>query len=185
MRKILNIPNMLTLSRVILIPAMVACFFSRKQEGLTGALCIFIFCSISDFLDGYLARAFKQTTKIGQILDPLADKLLIATTLILMIGFGLTSKNAIIPAAIIMCREIMVSEMREIVFNNGSNFKTSWIAKWKTATQMMAITIILSAVFFPYKEKVTLFGEIMLWISASLATISAISYFQKHWKSVE
>ena len=183
MNKLLNLPNLITLSRVACIPIMVFCFFSRKKEGIIAALFIFIFCSISDFLDGYLARTFKQVTKIGQILDPIADKLFVATTLILIVGFGLVSKGAMIPAAIIICREIMVSEIREATYLNNGNFNTSWMAKWKTAIQMVAICIIISAVVFPQQETVTTLGEIMLWISAVLATTSAIIYFKEHWSS--
>jgi cardiolipin synthase len=180
-RSLLTLPNILTLSRIVLIPVMIFCFFLKNLLGTIGALSIFVFCSISDFLDGYLARAFKQMTKLGQILDPIADKLLITTTLILVIGFGLVSRWATIPAAIIMCREIMVSEIREAALSMETDFKTSWLAKWKTATQMIAICTILSTPFFPWTSSLSILGEVLLNIAAMLAIYSAILYFKEHW----
>jgi cardiolipin synthase len=130
---------------------------------------------VTDYLDGYYARAYKQTTKIGQILDPLADKILVSISILFVTGYGLIDTTSIIPAAIVLCREIIISGVRE----GAENFNTLKLSKWKTTAQMVAITAILVA-GSTNVVSVKIFGEIMLWVSSVIAVVSGLMYCRKH-----
>lgn len=184
MKKLANMPNILTVSRILLIPAIVFCFYMDSTPGDIIILSIFVFCCITDFLDGYFARAYKQTTKFGQILDPIADKALISTTILFLVGFHKISSLSIIPASIILCREVMTSEIRDIILAEKKQFITSVSAKWKTAIQMLSITIILMAQLIPNDRNILLIGEGLFWISSVVALFSGILYYIKHWPSI-
>ena len=110
---LLTLPNILTLSRVAVIPVFVALFFLESATGQWIACAVFALAGITDFFDGYLARARDQMSAFGTFLDPVADKLLVAAALLMMVGFGQVAELAIIPAVIILCREILVSGLRE------------------------------------------------------------------------
>jgi cardiolipin synthase len=163
------------MSRVFLLPFFALGFFLERKLGLLISSIIFTFCCITDYLDGYYARTYSQTTKIGQILDPLADKILISISLLFITGFGLIDSITIIPASIILCREIIISGVRE----GADNFSTSKLSKWKTAIQMLAITIILFA-NFAENEEFNIWGEVMLWGSSGMAIASGMGYYKKY-----
>jgi cardiolipin synthase len=163
------------MSRVFLLPFFAVGFFLERRLGLLVSSVIFTFCCITDYLDGYYARTYSQTTKIGQILDPLADKILISVSLLFISGFGLINSITIIPASIILCREIIISGMREGV----DSFNTSKLSKWKTTIQMLAIVLILSASFAENNELKTC-GEVMLWGSSGMAIASGLVYYKKY-----
>jgi cardiolipin synthase len=163
------------MSRVFLLPFFVLGFFIEQRFGLWFSTIVFMFCCITDYLDGYYARAYKQTTKIGQVLDPLADKILISISILFITGYGLVDKVSIIPSSIILCREIIISGVRE----NADNFNTLKLSKWKTTAQMLAITAVLVAAS-SHIISIKIFGEIMLWISSVIAVISGLMYCRKH-----
>ena len=178
MSQILNIPNILTMSRIVLLPGFMGGFYVESQLGLIISFVIFIICCITDYLDGYIARTYKQTTKIGKMLDPLADKILILISILYIVGFGMVSKSTLIPAAITLCRELIITGLRESVTTSGKNFNTSYISKCKTASQMIAISVI----FISYILKINsciIIGEVLLWLSSLLAIISGLKYFTK------
>lgn len=179
MNKFLNIPNILTLSRICLLPFFVGCFFINSKSGLTLSLIIFVFCCITDYFDGYYARAFKQTTKIGQMLDPLADKILVSITILLIVGLRLVSTYTIIPAAIILCREIIISGVRDATEFSGKNFKTSYLSKCKTATQMISLALIILSNILDLDILLKI-GEAMFWGAAIIAVISGFIYCKTH-----
>jgi cardiolipin synthase len=180
MRQSLNIPNTLTLSRIFLLPVLAVSFYVHYN---TLKLYIFVFCCITDFLDGYLARAYKQTTRFGQILDPISDKALVVTTILFVAGFDMISSISLIPAGVILCREVMISEIRSLVMTGSSEFTTINIAKWKTAVQMLALSFILA---YPVvtdsnmADGLRLIGEVLLWVSAVIAVVSGVMYCAKH-----
>lgn len=184
MNKLINTPNILTVSRIILIPVIVFCFFMQSTSGNAIVLAIFVFCCITDFLDGYFARAYKQTTKLGQILDPIADKVLISTTILFLAGFQKISSLTLIPACLILCREVMISEIRDIVFAQKKQFTTSVAAKWKTAVQMFSIATILTAQLLPNNGNILIIGEALFWFSSIISLFSGISYYIRHWSSI-
>ena len=172
-QKILNLPNILTLSRILILPLFILGFYLKTQLGLILSLIIFVICCITDYLDGYIAIEYNQMTEFGKILDPLADKILISVSMLAILGFNMVSKLILIPASITVCRELIITSLRA----SGNNFKTSYIAKCKTATQMISISVILLSNIISLKEGVV-FGEILLWISSIIAIISCIKYFK-------
>jgi cardiolipin synthase len=178
-KKYFNIPNSLTVMRIFLIFFLVPCFYMQTELARILAIVIFFVACITDYLDGYLARTLKQTTKFGQLFDPIADKMLIATTLLLMAGFQFFSNFTLIPALIILCREVLVSGLREFVSAKNLRLPVTKLAKYKTAFQMLSIGLLLIADAFPHAYQLTFFGEITLWIAALLTVITGYQYFKQ------
>ncbi len=138
-----NLANTLTLVRIWLIPFILVTFFINYPTPRLIAACLFGLACITDFLDGFVARTFNQETRFGQILDPIADKLLVASTLLMLVGFDHISKFSILAAVIILCREILVSGLREYLTEINATLKVSLIAKIKTAIQMIALMVLV------------------------------------------
>lgn len=174
--KIFNIPNVLTFSRILLLPIFILGFYLKTKLGLFLSLSIFILCCITDYLDGYIARAYNQTTELGKILDPMADKILVFVSILCILEFNMVSKWALIPSSINICRDLIITSLRNTVSTSGKNFKTSYIAKCKTATQMISISVIILSNIISI-DKGIIFGEILLWISSIIAITSGIKYF--------
>ncbi len=186
----LNIPNLLTYARIIAVPVVVACFFveGRLQSSDVArwtALGIFIVASITDYLDGYLARIWNQTSNIGRMLDPIADKLLVASVLLLMAADGTIAGWSLWAAITILCREILVSGLREYLAALKVAVPVTRIAKWKTALQMVAIAFLLAGdageKILPYT---TTLGIILLWLAAILTMYTGYDYFKAGLKHV-
>ncbi len=178
----LTLPNVLTLSRVAVIPLFVALFFLETTTGQWIACGVFALAAITDFFDGYIARARGQLSAFGKFLDPVADKLLIASALLMMVGFGQIAELAIIPAVIILCREIMVSGLREYLAGLSIGLPVSRLAKWKTTIQMIAIGILIvgnaAHPAIPESVPVRLIGEAVLWIAAVITIITGYDYLR-------
>ena len=179
---ILTLPNILTLSRVAVIPVLVALFFLETANGQWIACGVFIFSAITDFFDGFLARSLGQTTAFGTFLDPVADKLLVASTLLMMVAFGQIAGVVVIPAIIILCREILVSGLREYLSSFAVSLPVSNLAKWKTTLQMAAICILIvgdaAHPLIPDLIPVRLIGEVGLWIAAIVTIITGSEYLR-------
>ena len=179
---ILTLPNILTLSRVAVIPVLVALFFLETANGQWIACGIFIFSAITDFFDGFLARSLGQTTAFGTFLDPVADKLLVASALLMMVAFGQITGVVVIPAIIILCREILVSGLREYLSGFAVSLPVSNLAKWKTTLQMAAICILIvgdaAHPLIPDLIPVRLIGEVGLWIAAIVTIITGSEYLR-------
>ena len=179
---ILTLPNILTLSRVAVIPVLVALFFLETANGQLIACGVFIFSAITDFLDGFLARSLGQTTAFGTFLDPVADKLLVASALLMMVAFGQITGVVVIPAIIILCREILVSGLREYLSGFAVSLPVSNLAKWKTTLQMAAICILIvgdaAHPLIPDLIPVRLIGEVGLWIAAIVTIITGSEYLR-------
>ena len=178
----LTLPNVLTLSRVAVIPVFVALFFLESATGQWIACGVFALAAITDFFDGYIARRRGQLSAFGRFLDPVADKLLIASALLMMVGFGQISNLVIIPAVIILCREIMVSGLREYLAGLSVGLPVSRLAKWKTTIQMIAIGILIvgnaAHPAVPEAVPVRLIGEAGLWIAAIITIITGYDYLR-------
>lgn len=186
----LSLPNMLTYARIIAVPLVVLCFFveGSLQSSDTSrwtALAIFAIASITDFFDGYLARIWQQTSTIGRMLDPIADKLLVSACLLLLAADGTIAGWTLWAAIIILCREILVSGLREYLAELKVSVPVSRLAKWKTTAQMVALAFLLAG---PAGEKVLPFtteiGIILLWISAILTLYTGWDYFRAGLKHV-
>ncbi|WP_455479794.1 CDP-diacylglycerol--glycerol-3-phosphate 3-phosphatidyltransferase [Bartonella sp. B23] len=185
-----SFPNILTYARIIAVPMVVACFFveGRLQSSDIArwiAVSIFVVASITDFLDGYLARIWEQTSNIGRMLDPIADKLLVSACLLLLAADSTIAGWTLWAAIIILCREILVSGLREYLAELKVSVPVSRLAKWKTFVQMIAIVLLLAG---PAGNKIILytteFGIIMLWISALLTLWTGWDYFRAGLKHV-
>lgn len=185
-----NIPNLLTYGRILCVPVIVICFFVEGKLASSDtarwvALWIFIIASITDFFDGYLARIWNQTSNIGRMLDPIADKLLVASILLLLAADGTIAGWSLWAAIIILCREILVSGLREYLAALKVSVPVTRIAKWKTTAQMIAIAFLLAG---PAGDEVlphtTLIGILLLWISAGMTIYSGYDYFRAGLKHI-
>jgi cardiolipin synthase (CMP-forming) len=176
-----SVPNLLTLLRIGLIPVVVTSFYIDTPLWRWIAVIAFSSACLTDFLDGYLARLLSQTTPLGQFLDPVADKLLVATTLLYLAGFDKISRGSILAAAVILCREILISGLREHLSALKINLPVSRLAKWKTFVQMGAIGLLLvsDASYMGFWREM---GECLLWISALLTIITAVDYGRRTMK---
>jgi CDP-diacylglycerol--glycerol-3-phosphate 3-phosphatidyltransferase len=176
-----NIPNILTFLRIILIPVLVVAFYTPGPWSYQISALIFGLAAITDWLDGYLARRLQQTSLFGAFLDPVADKLMVAVALVLLVQDNPHALFAV-PAAVIIGREIVISALREWMAEIGARTKVavSIVGKVKTALQMIAILLLL------YKIPVGLFpthmvGVILLYIAAILTLWSMIVYLRAAW----
>ena len=185
-----SIPNLLTYARIVAVPLIVLCFFieGRLQSSDFArwtAFGLFAVASITDYLDGYLARIWNQTSNIGRMLDPIADKLLVASVLLLMAADGTIAGWTIWAAIIILCREILVSGLREYLADLKVSVPVTRIAKWKTAIQMFAIAFLLAG---PAGDKVlpytTEIGITLLWIAALITMYTGYDYFRVGLKHI-
>ena len=175
-----NIPNILTLLRIALIPVLVGTFYIESKFSHYVATGIFIFASITDYFDGFLARVWKVQSSFGKVLDPVADKMLVVATLMMMVDKGITP---VLPALVILCREILVSGMREYLAELKVNInpRVSYLAKIKTTTQMIAIIILLLGKEGTGITYANLLGEIVIWIAAVLTVVTGYAYLKKCW----
>jgi cardiolipin synthase len=188
----LALPNLLTYARIAAVPAVVACMYWQAilQGGLWLrwiALAIFIAAGITDFLDGYFARMWGQQSTFGRMLDPIADKLLVASCL-LMLAVDSTIKGPTIWAAIvILCREILVSGLREYLAELRVSVPVTQLAKWKTAVQLVAVgfllagpagDIVMSGWLSRHTAMITEIGIALLWLSALVTLYTGYDYFR-------
>jgi CDP-diacylglycerol---glycerol-3-phosphate 3-phosphatidyltransferase len=175
---IMNVPNILTLFRISLIPIFVLVFYLPVHWSYVGSAIIFGIAAITDWLDGYLARKLKQVSPLGEFLDPVADKLIVAVALVLLVQ-AYASILLAIPAAIIVCREIVISALREWMAEIGKRrtVAVSWMGKLKTAGQMISIFFLLSQ--NPKVQSwVTILGYILIYIAAFLTLWSMLVYLR-------
>jgi len=175
-----TLSNQLTAARVLIIPLLALAFYLPGSPGHLGAAILFGLASLTDWLDGYLARRRNEITAFGRFLDPVADKLLVATALVLLVEAGRTPA---LLAAIIIGREIVISALREWLAQVSSIVHVSVLGKWKTAVQMLAIACLL------LHEKILglnmhIIGLVLLWIAALLTLWSAYEYLRDAWSEL-
>lgn len=169
-----NIPNALTVLRIILIPILIISFYLEGKMSHYVSAGIFIFASITDYVDGVLARYWKAQSNFGRMLDPIADKMLVASTLLMLVDQRIAP---VIPIVIILCREIFVSGMREYLGSIQKAIPVRFVGKLKTAIQMIAIITLLLG-------ENGVFGEVCLWIAAILTLLSGAFYFVEGLKHI-
>jgi cardiolipin synthase len=176
-----DLPNVLTLSRIAAIPLLVALAVLGHPGTDLAACIVFSIAAITDWLDGHLARARRQQSDLGRMLDPIADKLLVGAALMLLVGEQRLSRWGLYPAIVIMLREILVSGLREYLAGIRVGLPVTKLAKWKTGFQMGALGTLLAGdsgagllhlSFLP----VTLIGEGMLWVAAALTLVTGWDY---------
>jgi len=179
-----KIPNILTIGRIILVPFFVIAFYLPGFYGDLTALIIFIVASFTDFLDGLLARMLGEESKLGELLDPIADKIIVATALILLVMNETIKHYEVIAAIIILTREILISGLREFLAKDKVKLPVSSLTKLKTFLQMASISLLLSGEtgnkiinFENYNAQ--MIGIILLWISAVLTLFTGYKYLRK------
>ena len=180
----IKIPNILTIGRIILVPIFVIAFY---LPGLLGDLIpffIFLLASFTDFLDGVLARLYKEESKLGALLDPIADKIIVVAALILLVMNDTITNYEVIAAIIILTREIMISGLREFLAKSQVSMPVTSLAKFKTFVQMFSIAILLTGdsgnriIHFQDYNAHTV-GIILLWLSAFLTLYTGYDYVKK------
>jgi cardiolipin synthase len=180
----LALPNILTYARIVAVPVVAACLYWQALLGgglwlRWAALVIFIAAGITDYLDGYFARAWHQQTALGRMLDPIADKLLVATCLLMLAVDGTIAGWSLWAAIIILCREILVSGLREFLAELRVSVPVTQLAKWKTVAQMVAVGfLLLGRAGDQVIPVVTPVGLTLLWLSAILTLYTGWDYFR-------
>ena len=179
-----KIPNILTIGRILIVPFFVLAFYLPGFYGDLTALILFIVASFTDFLDGMLARLLGEESKLGELLDPIADKIIVATALILLVMDGTIRNYEVIAAIIILTREILISGLREFLAKGKIKLPVSNLAKLKTVLQMVSIALLLSGdtgnkiINFQDYNAQTI-GIIFLWLSAALTLFTGYEYMRK------
>ena len=181
-----TLPNILTYGRVIAVPVVVVLLFWPDLSWMRWtALCIFILAGVTDFFDGYLARAWSQQSSLGRMLDPIADKLLVAAVLLMLVADHTITSFSIWAAIVILCREILVSGLREYLAELKVSVPVSKVAKWKTTLQLVALGFLIAGrtadVIVP---GVTQAGLILLWVAALLTLYTGWDYMKAGIKHV-
>jgi cardiolipin synthase len=175
-----NLPDVLTLSRIVAIPVVCLLLLAEAPWGGWLALGVYAYACITDFLDGYIARTWQQQSSFGRFLDPIADKLLVASVLLMLVGIDRVGGINILPAAVILCREILVSGLREHLAELQVSVPVTRLAKWKTTIQMLAIGFLLVGEAGPAWGAITTtaVGIGGLWAAAALTLITGYDYLR-------
>lgn len=176
----MSLPNVLTYGRIVAVPALVAClFFLKGDVARWSAFTLFVLAGVTDWLDGYLARAWEQQSTLGRMLDPIADKLLVGAVLMMLVHDNTITGWSIWAAIIILVREILVSGLREFLAELNVKVHVTQLAKWKTTMQMIALGVLLAG---PAAEKIvpgiTTGGLVILWIAALLTLWTGYDYLK-------
>lgn len=195
-----TIPNILTVSRLVAAPglALAYAFFDRPLADWI-AILLFILAAVTDYVDGRLARAWGQESNFGRMLDPIADKAMVVIALSMLVGLSDVNPLVLIPAAFILFREVFVSGLREFLGADAGRLKVTYLAKWKTTAQMVAIAVLFLGTGLDYLEKgrapragegdlptgATLadtanhVGLALIWVAAFLTAVTGWDYFRK------
>jgi CDP-diacylglycerol--glycerol-3-phosphate 3-phosphatidyltransferase len=178
--KALNVPNLLTYGRLAAVPGVVALLFWPNEAGARWwALAIFVAAGVTDYLDGYYARVLGQQSALGRMLDPIADKLLVAACLLMLVADRTVASWSIWAAIIILCREILVSGLREFLAELKVSVPVSQVAKWKTTGQLVAVGFLIAG---PAGEAILpgtiRIGLVLLWASAILTLYTGWDYLK-------
>ena len=176
----LSLPNILTYGRVAAVPAVVALlYWPDDVRARLAALVLFIAAAVTDYLDGYFARAYAQSSALGRMLDPIADKLLVAACLLMLAADGVISGPSLWAAIIILCREILVSGLREYLAEFKVGVPVSRVAKYKTTVQLVSIGFLIAGpageVILPQTVPI---GLVLLWIAAALTLYTGWDYLK-------
>ena len=186
------IPNALTTLRLFAAPGVPVMFlyFARPAADWF-ALALFVLASVTDWIDGYLARRWGQESKFGAMLDPIADKAMVVIALVVITGYSGMNPWLILPATVILFREVFVSGLREYLGDTAGLLKVTKLAKWKTTFQMLAIAVLFLGTGLGYVEntqervlrwtssEATVAGLILIWIAAVLTFVTGLDYFRK------
>ncbi len=176
----ISLPNVLTYARIAAVPALVACLMLVEGDaGRWAAFWLFVGAAITDWLDGYLARRLEQQSMLGRMLDPIADKLIVGAALIMLVHDRTIDGVSMWAAIVILCREILVSGLREFLAELNVKVRVSVLAKWKTTVQMVALAVLIAG---PAGDRIipgiTAFGIGLLWLAAVLTLWTGYDYLK-------
>ena len=172
------VPNQITIARILAIIPIVWLVMQGDPTLRMVALVIYIIAAASDWLDGYLARAWDQYSALGRMLDPIADKLLVGILIATLAWDGSLSALDMIPACAILFREFFVSGLREFLGNTKVVLNVTWLAKWKTTLQLVALAVVLLE---PMVPAVSLVSDIVLWVAGALTLWTGFQYLRASW----
>ncbi|MGE4351299.1 MAG: CDP-diacylglycerol--glycerol-3-phosphate 3-phosphatidyltransferase [Bdellovibrionales bacterium] len=182
-----TIANKLTLSRIILIPVILLLLVLPYGWAAWSAWGLFSIAAVTDWLDGYLARRENQVSRVGQFLDPIADKLLVSAVVLLLVYNRKIDGLSVLPAVIILLREVAVSGLREFLAGLSVRVPVSQLAKWKTTIQLVSLGfLIVGSENTPFWLPATEIGDLLLWVAGGLTVITGYDYWQaslKHFDS--
>ena len=187
-----TIPNTLTVLRLLAAPgvALMFLYFHRPYADWY-ALALFIIAAATDYFDGYLARLWKQESKFGTMMDPIADKAMVVIAIVVITGYSGVKPWLLLPATVILFREVFVSGLREFLGKNAGLLKVTKLAKWKTTAQMVAIAVLFLGTGLAYVEEgsgntpywaaeaATAVGLVLIWAAAVLTAITGVDYYIK------
>lgn len=177
-----SLPNLLTLSRIAVIPLVILTFYVHGAWTQWVACGLFVVAAITDWFDGWLARSWNQVSAFGRFLDPIADKLLVAAVLFMLVAFNRVSQWSELPALVILLREILVSGLREFLAEIRVGVPVTRLAKWKTGFQMVALALLLLGDAGPKVLPVREIGEVLLWVAAFLTLVTGWDYLRSGLK---
>lgn len=186
----LTLPNILTLSRILTVPVLVALLWYPGWElGWLLGFALYCLMGITDYFDGYLARSQGAVSKLGQFLDPIADKIMIAAVILMLVGTRHEAASItgihLIPALVILLREITVSGLREYLAGLQVSVPVSQLAKWKTTLQLIALGALILAGGLPAQMWIKSVGVVSLWIAAGLTLITGWDYLRTGIKHMD
>lgn len=181
-----TLPNLLTLFRIGLIVPIALLFYVPQAWAVWLALVLYIIGAVTDYFDGYFARVLNQKSAFGRFLDPIADKLLVASVLLLLAGFGRIAGFWLIPALVIMLREVLVAGLREFLAPSGVVIHVSRLAKWKTTAQLVALGVLIAVpAVSPYIPFAQTMGHVFLLAAAILTGVTGWQYITGSFKHIE
>ncbi len=181
----LTLPNLLTLSRILAVPILVFLLWQPRPFDYAVTFVLYCIVGLTDYFDGYLARAPGQISKLGQFLDPIADKIMIAAVIVMLVASRKADGNPpilqdfdIIPALIILLREIIVSGLREFLAELRVSMPVSHLAKWKTTLQLVALGALILGGALPSQPWIHTVGLASLWAAAALTLVTGYDYLR-------
>ena len=177
-----SLANKLTMSRIVIIPVILLLLAIPHAWAAWVAVSLFILAGLTDWLDGYVARRENDITAMGQFLDPIADKLLVASVLLMLVYNQQISGLSVLPAVIILLREVAVSGLREYLAGLRVSVPVSRLAKWKTAVQLIALGFLIVGHYAPDAIPATAIGDIGIWIAGAITVITAWDYWRASLK---
>ncbi len=179
-----NVPNILTLSRILVIPALIGSFYLDFPYSNWVAFTLFTMAGITDYFDGKVARIYNVTSRMGQFLDPIADKLMVVSVIVMLVWADTIYGIHILAAIVILCREILVSGLREFLSDLKVSVPVTFLAKWKTAFQMIALGGLLMGKAAPPWLPAMEISLTLLWIAAILTLYTGFDYMKAGMKHI-
>lgn len=180
----MTLPNFLTLFRIVVVIPFVATFYYSSYEVRWLAVVLYWIACLTDYLDGVIARHQNQISSLGKFLDPVADKILISAALFMLAGQGVLKGLSLIPALVILGRELFVSDFREHLKQSNVPLKVSFFSKLKTLTQMVSLSLLVMYDPIPLSATLYNLGIVLLWLSAIFSCVTGYQYFKENFKNL-